>query len=244
MQRKKNLSLLISLLVLTCVTALIYWLGNTDSAADTDKDLFKVADLTTVDRIVLRKPTDTISLAYTSARWKVNGKYDADRDMMDILFATLQQIEARRPVADRIQDSVSKQLLTTGVSVSLYKGSELQKEFIAGGNAQRTQAYFMDIQEHIPYVMAIPGYHGYASGIMEIGENDWRDKYVFGFNWQHFQRMEVSFPGSPADNFVVSMKDHMVSIEGIAEPDTSRLNTFFERCITTYRTTICYRFRI
>jgi hypothetical protein len=68
-------------------------------------------------------------------------------------------------VAESLRDSIAAVLDTNGVVVKLYEGDNLLKEFIAGGNATKTQAYFKYPEEEDSYVMVIPGYRVYAAGI-------------------------------------------------------------------------------
>lgn len=215
------------MVVLLVTTTLMYWQMNTGSSLDVDKDAFKVEGLDKVDRVVLESPRQKVELKFNGARWKVNDQYNADRGMIDVLFATLQQAEPKRPVAVRIQDSVSRELNESGTHVSLYAGTELKKKFTAGGDPQKKQAYFKD-DGNTPYVMVIPGYSVYVSGILELDENGWRDKYVFGFNWRNFQQLEASFPTDPDNDFKIVMKDNRPEVEGIVQADTARLNDFLD----------------
>ena len=76
--------------------------------------------------------------------------------------------------------------------------------------------------------MTIPGYRVYVAGIFEMKESGWRDKYVFGFNWQNFKRLEAQFLQTPSENFIVSMGKGYLGIQDLAEVDTATLNTFLD----------------
>lgn len=228
MNRKRNIRLSISLLLLIAVTIVIYLSGQRKNNIVTDPDIFQLADYKTIDKISLESAAETIDIRFDGARWRVNEKYPADRQMIDLLFATLQQVKPRRPASVALSDSIAVALKTRGVKVSLYSGSTLQKSFVAGGDVRKTQAYFLDPETSGVYLVGIPGYRVYASGIFELDANGLRDKYVFGFNWRNFERMEVSFPENPAENFSVAQTGSVFGIEGISETDTSRLNTFLD----------------
>jgi len=228
MQKKKNISLLISFVVLTLLCFVVYWFGHSNTTLQIDDNLFRVDDFKSIDRIVLSSSNQKIELEYFDNRWRVNDQYIADRNLVDILFATFQQAVPKRPIAERMHDSVSLELDKSGVHVSLFAGTELKKEFVAGGNAGKTQAYFKQISQSTPYLMVIPGYRVYVSGILELDERGWRDKYVFGFNWQNFKKLEAKFPGSPKNDFNIIMQDRAPVLDGIVKVDTARLNTFLD----------------
>jgi hypothetical protein len=226
MQKKKNKQLLVSLGVLSISTLLVYFFLYGNDSTVVDKNLFKVENLTAIDRVELTSGKEKVELKFNGARWRVNDQL-ADPSMIDVLFATLQQVEPKRPVASSIADSIQKQLGENGVMVRLFEGDHLQKEFVAGGNSSKTQAYFKDTETGQLVVMMIPGYRVYASGIFELNENGWKDKYVFNFNWRNFKQLKVSFPQNEANGFEVEMGMQNVEIKGM-EADTAKLNDFLD----------------
>lgn len=227
MQKRKNIALIISLMALLLASGAVYYISENKSPS-IDPNTFKIEDYTSIDKVILESSSgEDIALEFNGSRWRVGDSLLADRNLVDVFFATLTQAVPKRPVSGKLQDSIVNQIKSTGVKVSLYGGGQLKQEFYAGGNRQKTLAYFMDSEE-TPYIMEIPGYHVYVSGIFELDVNGWRDKYVFGFNWQNFLRLEATFPASPKDNFSISMIDRMVRVDNVAEQDTARLNDFLD----------------
>lgn len=227
MQEKKNKRLLISLTVLIALIVVFYWRGSDSGAEKINKEIFLVEDYQTIDKVVLESGSEKTELKFNGTRWKVNEKLDADRNMISVLFATLQQARPKRKVSSQIEDSLKTQAKNHGVKVSLFAGQSLEKTFYAGGNANKTQAYFVDPESDEIYIMEIPGYRVYVSGILELDENGWRDKYVFNFNWQNFSGLEVRFPDKSAENFNVFVTKERFGIEGM-EADTSKLSNFLD----------------
>ena len=225
MQEKRNIRLLILLGVLMTITIGVFFMLNTNTSTVVVKALFKLSDYSTIDKVILAKGHKAIELKFDGARWKVNDQL-ADRSMIDVLFATLQQVEPKRPVAESLRDSMAALLDTNGVVVKLYEGDNLLKEFIAGGNATKTQAYFKYPEEEDSYVMVIPGYRVYASGIFELEEYGWKDRYVFNFNWRNFKSLKASFPNTPQRDFEVAMGKSYFEILGMTAVDTTKLNDF------------------
>ncbi len=226
MQQKRNIRLLILLCVLIAITATVMFLFSQERTS-VDKTIFRAADLQTIDKVVLQHDSAKTELALDGIRWKVNGQ-PADRSMIDVLFATLQQAEPKRKLSEKLSDSVKTYLEKEGVRVTLSQGGEPVLDFFAGGNAARTQAWFTKAGDDDVYIMVIPGYRVYTSGIFELEAPGWRDKYVFNFNWQNFKSLNVSFAASPADNFEVVM-DKLPVIKGIAQADTAKLNDFLDK---------------
>lgn len=228
MQQRRNKSRLILLTVLTTLALIVFWWIQPENRLDVRADLFQVEDLSSINRVTLQSDEANISLNYDGAQWRLNDSLAVDRDMISVLFATLQQARPKRAVAQSSRDSVFSELKTSGVTVSLYEGEALREQFLAGGNRAKTQAYFAEPATGEVYVMTIPGYRVYVSGILELDANGWRDKFVFNFNWRNFKRLEMRWPDEPSENFAVSMQKDFFGIEGMAAADTSKLNTFLD----------------
>ena len=228
MQERKNKQRFILLAALTVATLLLLWWAQPENRIDVDQNIFQVEDLTAISQVKLENDSSVVVLSFDGGRWRVNDEYNADGNMISVLFATLQQARPKRAVGVAQQDSVFQNLIRNGVKVSLYEGSDLRKEFWAGGNRAKTQAYFADPATQQVFVMAIPGYRVYTAGILELPENGWRDKFVFGFNWRNFKSLEAKFPDRPAENFKVSRGKDFFEIEELPQTDTARLNTFLD----------------
>ncbi|MFZ6012015.1 MAG: DUF4340 domain-containing protein [Bacteroidota bacterium] len=226
MQEKKNKFQFALLIVLLAATTFTFWKINRADSPEVNKNIFKPNDLKAVSKITLESAKGTVELAFTS-RWNVNQQYDADRNLMDVLFATLQQAEPKRKVAQVLRDSIANELKKQGIKISMFAGEQLVKTFYAGGNARKSHAFFMTPGGEV-YLMTIPGYRVYVSGILELDENGWRDKHVFGFNWRNFKGMIAEFPARPADNFEVVMGPAGFGIKGLEAVDTARFNTYLD----------------
>lgn len=226
MQEKKNKRLFGLFLLLVLITGVLVYTQQRNEEKFEQKDIFKVEDLKAIDKVELRSGKDTISLSFVGNKWMVNEVEPADRDMVDVLFATLLQAEAKRPVAESKNDSIVQSIRQTGVTVNLFEQGSLVKSFVAGGNGTKSEAYFVNDAAQA-YVMQIPGYRVYVSGVFELSESDWRDKYVFAFNWTNFKNLRVAFADKSADDFEIKMLDDYFGIEGI-QADTTRLNDFLD----------------
>jgi hypothetical protein len=229
MQEKKNKLLALSLVVMTCAMVVFYFLTSSDTTPQVDTNIFKVDDLKTIDRVLLESKTAKNELSFDGTRWLVNQKYNADPRMIQVLFATLQQAEPKRPVAETLRDSIVSTLEREGVLVTLFSDGEEKKSFYAGGNGAKTQSYFSDSKSKEVYLMTIPGYRVYVPGIFEMEESGFRDKFVFAFNWRNFKSLKAEFPRKPQEGFLVAMDKDFFTIQGMNQVDTARLNTFLDQ---------------
>lgn len=226
MQEKRNKLLFAVLVVLIASTTVIYFLGNETTEEVKNKDLFQLADSKVINRVELASATGKVTLTFNGTRWMVNDTEAADRDMIDVLFATVLQAEVKRPIAENRNDSVAVEVKATGVNVKFFEGDAIRKTFIAGGNAKKTEAYFID-ETGNAYLMNIPGYRVYVSGVFELTEKQWWDKYVFAFNWSNFRNLAVTYPNKVDNNFTISLQEEYFAIDNLPT-DTTKLNDFLD----------------
>jgi len=226
MQEKKNVHLLFSLIAMLVATISFYWATNEDGSLEIDKTLFRVEEPTKINKVILESPKAKIQLTYNGTTWKVNDRFDADRQLITVLFATLEQAKPKRSASENMRNEIVNNLTKEGVKVSLLKEGELKKTFFAGGNSEKTITYFQG-QDDKPYVMTIPGYRIYVASILELDENGWRDKRVFNFNWRNFKKLIVTFSKEAKEDFEVNQRDRFFGIDGM-KADTTRLNNFLD----------------
>jgi len=227
MQERKNKMLALSLILLLLTATAAFYFTRGDAQSGVDPAIFAVAGLETVDSVELESPRGKIVLRFDGARWTVNGQYRADGQMIDVLFATIAQVLPKRPVSDNLRDSIAEMLTRKGVRVALFAGNALKKQFYAGGNEQKNEAYFLSPEDG-PFVMAIPGYRVYVAGVFELDEAGWRDKQVFRFNQRNFRMLKTTFHKDADQSFVIAYEDQSFEIAGLNDPDTTKMFDYLD----------------
>lgn len=225
-QERKNKRSLIVLVVLIVATVISFLLIRKSSNPPVDKTIFKNVDFEAIDKVRIENARDTVELTFVNSRWLVNNDYPADRSMVTLLFATLKQAEPKREISKDLVDTIGS---ASSSNVALFSGDQLVQTFMATGNESKTQSFFKDVKSGKTFLMTIPGYRVYVSGIFELNTGGWRDKMVFGsFNWRNFQNLEARFPDKPGENFKVQSEGNgLFGISGI-KTDTAKLNTFLD----------------
>jgi hypothetical protein len=227
MQEKRNRQRFILFIVLLAITTTVYLLVHREAKSPVDKTLFRIASNKT-DRVEIVSKKDTIKLRVENGKWKVNDAYNADLNMIQVLFATIDQIEPKREVGANQKDSIGRLLQTEGSTVRFFENDNLQLEFQAGGNLRKTEAWYQLTSAMNPYVMVIPGYRVYGSGIFELDANGWRDKLIFNPNWRNFKSLTTTVFKEPSQGFTIVMKQNLLVVDGIPEADTTKLNDYVD----------------
>jgi hypothetical protein len=230
MQEKKNIRLLISLFAISVLCILFAFFSNTDTYADVDKNLFRVEDQTQVSKIVLSTPSKNqeVEIRFDGTRWMVNNSFEADNQLITVFFATLLQAEPKRPVAETLQDSIANRMEKQGISVKLYEGEQVVKDFWVSGNDQRSETYFQLAGDKTSYLVTIPGYRVFVASLFELSEAEWRDKRIFNFNWANFKSLKAHFTQQPNEDFTISFSNGLYGIVEVEVADTTKLSNFLE----------------
>jgi hypothetical protein len=223
----RNVKLLISFIGLSVLASVMFYFSNRDSSG-IDKTIFEVVDQDRIDRVVLTSQAGAVELKFDGVKWKVNTAYDADRQLITVLFATVVQTQPKRKLTGAQRDSVSKRMSRDGVRVLLLEGEAPNKEFLVCGNEEKTETYYKLAGEDEIYLVTIPGYRVYVASIFELGESGWRDKGIFNFNWQNFKELKVHFPKRIDQDFSVSLVNNLFSIAEVSVADTTKLSGFLE----------------
>ncbi len=228
MQKNRNRYLLISLILLLSISGGLYVSASEEDKLDINRELFKVANTEKIDQVTLQSSGRTIKLKFENNQWKVNDQWNADARMIKVLFATLAQVEPKRPVATSIKDSVKSMLEKTGTHIILSSAGEKIGDFLAGGNVLKTETWFLKAGDSQPYSIIIPGYRVYVAGILELDESGWRNKRIFDFNWRNFRSLTSTYSKDVKENFEIEMKDHYFGVKDMAVVDTTKLNNYLD----------------
>lgn len=226
--KRRNQFLTVILLVLCGTSAILFVNSRRGPTLKIDSDLFKVQASQKIDRVTLQRGDQKINLDFENGKWRVNNLWDADGSMIKVLFATASQVEPRRPVAITLMDSVKHELQKHGVHVMMSEQGAVKTGFTAGGNSLKTEAWFLKDGDTQPYVMTIPGYRVYVSGIFELDESGWRNKRVFDFNWRNFKSLSTSYPKEKDQSFEIELRGRDLAIRGIEQADTAKLADYVD----------------
>ena len=220
---KKNWGLLIILFVLTGIFGLLLSRKAVKSSLEVNEDLFAVNDTTAIQRIELQQGDQMQVLTRQPQGWQLNNRYRADPQLVQLLLSVLHNVEVKRPVAKNQQEEVENALLEQGTQVRVYGTSGVLEEFYAGGSEQEQLSFFM--KDRTAYVMELPGYANYISGIFSLNENNLRNRTLFTSNFYNLQQIDVEYPQT-GESVTIKYNGQRLDVEGVSQPDSAQLLGF------------------
>ncbi len=228
-QKRKNITLLIILLLLSASTVLVYISGGKTNRIDVNTRLFSLGENTIITKVLIEGSDVNNHFQYVGQTWMVNDKFKMDVSMRDVLFAVLSQVEIRRPVPLEIRDSISSMLKSSGIKVSILNKQEMIREYLVGGDSKKTNTYFMSTgDDDVPYIMVIPGYQSYIAGIFEVKENDWRNRFIISVNWTNLKSVRINYLDYPGQDFELRYTDDFFKIDGQPDLDSANVLEYIE----------------
>ena len=226
MQKKKNITLLIVFLILLAWTIVYLNLENENSGISFDENKFSIVDTAAVQKISIKGTNFSNILSRETQNWVVNDKYMMDPSMQKVLMSVLRQVDVKRTVPKNDLERIRNDIRSNGYEIEITDMEGATKVFYAGGNGI-SLSYFMD-EDNIPYVVHLPGYESYVTGIFEVHENDWRDRLLFQTSWLGLKSFSLSYPDDPENNIEISADNNLYNIRGIEKIDTTVLMNYLD----------------
>ncbi|MCK6650514.1 MAG: DUF4340 domain-containing protein, partial [Bacteroidia bacterium] len=202
---KKNRIAIVVLVVLAAVSGWFILNNKKGTIKETLRD-FAVADTASITKIVLAdKEAKSVTLERAiGGPWKVNGKYNARPDAIQVLLETIKRVDVKEPVGKAAQDNVVKRLAAKAVRCEIFQNGQLTKAYYVGTETQdQTGTYMILIDLETmktsakPFVTYIPGFEGYLTTRYFTNERDWRDRTVFQYVPTDIKSVKLEVPDKP-----------------------------------------------
>ncbi len=227
MQRRKNFILLVIFFIVLAWTVVYINLEQKQEGLSINEMKFSVTDTAAIDQIIITGNEFTNVLSKTSGYWKVNETYSLDPSMQKVLMSVLNQVRVKRTVPKTDLLQISEDILNNGFKIEITSSSEPDRVFYAGGNGI-SLSYFMG-EDEIPYIVHLPGYESYVTGIFEVAENDWRDRLIFKTSWLGIKKLDLSYPANGHNNISIRAENNLYTVAGITKLDTASLMGFLDK---------------
>lgn len=221
----------ILLLVLLGVVA-AYFLIKKDTDTTIRKDLmdFSLENVEDIDKIRITKKDEEGSIIVENVKgdyWQLNGTYDANMDMVELVLRTLKNMEVKSPVAVAAKPNVMKYMAVSGKKVEVFSNGKLLKSIYFGQTTpDNLGTYAMLEGAESPYILHIPGFQGYINSRFSNISKEWRSKMIYTIESEEIQMAKVEWTQEPDKSFsIINEEEDPVLKNGKGEtPDRSTVN--------------------
>lgn len=226
MQKRKNTVLLIIFFVLLAWTVYYALMRDHRTGISLDENKFSVSDTSDINSITITGESVSNNLSKGNTHWMVNGRFPMDHSMQKVLLSVLHQVRVKKTVPRNDLERIRKDIINNGFRIEVNYESGDSDVFYAGGNGI-SLSYFMD-EDSVPYIVHLPGYESYVTGIFEVKEDDWRDRMIYQTSWLGIKSLNLTYPGNPMHDVIIRAADDLYQVEGVANLDTTALMTYLD----------------
>lgn len=215
----------IIILIILAALAIYFYLNRQTSTIESDFSNFEIEDTATVDRIFIAdyngKTADLTRQPNSS--WKVNGKFKARQDAVELLLKTFKGVKVKDVVPQASIETVIKNMATRSFKVEVYSGgSKPAKVYYVGNATQNHFGTYMLLEidgkkSGKPYVTHIPGFHGFLTPRFFTEEDKWRDRTVFAYEANDIRYIRINYSEKPLKSFELRKKEGAFEVIDLAQ---------------------------
>jgi hypothetical protein len=231
MNLSKNILLGVLLVVLILISIGLSFWEKGSGIKRIDTDLFVIENIDPIDRIVITNPDEEIDCRAFSGGFMINDQFVMDQDLLSVLAAVLQRVRVQRPVAGSEQQEIANKIKETGSHIELYQGSQLLSSFWAGGDEFAQNSYFATEDGQV-YLVYLPGYHNYVSGLFGLPLASWRSRTIFHNTWRSLLSFSFQDFKNPENDFQINYQDPFFEVSGVQQLDSNNVINYLQQLIS------------
>jgi hypothetical protein len=213
---KKNLLLLGLLIILALAAYFIYQKNSSSTLAGKPLSDFAIEDTSSVNKIFIAdKQGGSVLLERVPGQryWKLNGKYLARKDALDLLLATVSRLHVKGVLPESGRDNMMRVLASSAKKVEIYQGGdEPSKIYYIGTSTPDHMGTIMLLEipgigrSDEPYITYMEGFTGFLTPRFFADENEWRYTGMFDYPNLEFSQVDVIDNMNPETSFCVQYR--------------------------------------
>ena len=222
----KNLRVAFIITLLLAIVAIVLVMNNRKGTMRQRNNEFAVNDTSNITKIFLAdKMNHTVKLERVAGGdWKVNEKYAASGDAVNIMLRTLIALDVKAPVAKAARNNMIRLMAAKSVKVEVYQWvyridlfnwiklfphEKRTKTYYVGDATQDNLGTFMLMDgSEDPFVVFIPGFRGFVATRYTPIETDWRDHSIFNCKLPDIKQVSVQYSDVPQNSFSITNSDN------------------------------------
>jgi len=247
---KKNRFIFIVVLILLGV-ALFFVIRSRPGTYSPGMQDFAINDTSNVTKIFLSdKKNRNITLTRVNeGTWKLNDKFIASKDGIDIMLKTMLNLSVKSPVSNLARNNVIRRLAAKSVKVEIYQHvyridlfgriklfphEKLTKTYYVGGVTQDNIGTFMILEgSEEPFITYLPGFRGFISSRFSTLEEEWRAHILFHHRLPDIANISLAFGDNPEWSYSLDNPDNRgfkltssMSRQPVTDFDTAKVIEF------------------
>ncbi|BDD03506.1 hypothetical protein [Aureibacter tunicatorum] len=224
----KLLTIFLTLATLNIALLFLFKENNVIKESNNDKPDFHLESTEGITQISMISDTLNVMLSKANNKWLVNNNYELDPNMKAVLFSVLKDVRVQRAVNNTQKKKLASQGKINGTHVKIMQGDKILRDFFAFGDANNQRSYFLNATSEEPYLVHLPGYESYVTGIFGVNPNDWRNRYLIKSTWETIKEISINNVAHPQEEIKIKADGRLFSIDGVANLNTEKMMAYIE----------------
>lgn len=179
---------------------------------------------------------ETVTIERKGKEWLYNGKYKARPNAVNLVMDVILKMRLKyRPAQAAVEPAV-KYMASQGIKVEAYDkaGNNLRTFYVGGGTTDERGTFMMLDGSDNPYVMHLPAWEGNIRTRFFFGDNNWRDRTIFGEKQENIQKVSVEYPNKKNQSFILERQGDTFALSRLDTPaqqepaNNSRVEAYLE----------------
>ena len=207
------------LFALLCAVAAALWLVlKNDKKESTLKDdvftQFAIEDTTSIQKLVITDQSGRVATVQRMAGnrlWRLNDKYWAREDAVNLILKTIRRVRIRGKVAESARENMLKQLATASKKVEIYTedlSTPAKIYYVGSATPDHTGTIMLleipgEGRGQDPYVTHLEGFTGFLSTRFFADEMEWRYTGLFDYPALDFTEVKMDIKDAPFASYSI-----------------------------------------
>ena len=210
-----NLKNILYILIVAVLGWVAYMLMNQEKNQTTLKKEyydFKIDDTASVTSFIISDyDNNKVELKRKhTGYWEINNKHRARVDAINNILDMAKRIDLKAPVPNNAKKNVLKNIAAYYKKITFYKGNSIIKSWYFGTPTKEHDGDYMLLEvsgEKMPepFIMTIPGHHGYLSPRAFTDEKEWRHPEIFAYQMQELKQVKLTNHDEPELGFAIKI---------------------------------------
>ena len=231
----KSQKILVILFFLLLVFAMLLFFSNKKSTLKSRISDFSIENIEQINKIIISKAENKISLEKEINNWRINGTYKARPAAISFFLNSLSRFEVRSPVSHKNQIRIINKLNTDSKKIEIYGNRKLLKSILVYHDTSGVEGTYMMLEQtQSPFLMKIKGYPGYnMDRLFPLNEQIWCDNTLFNYMPNDIGSIKIEYPDKPENSFQIIKPDR--GKLSLKHPDSNQLiNEFIYANVSDY----------
>ena len=220
--KKRNLIIILVVAVLGVAALIVAGHGSKNTTFIDDYHVDGIQDVTKIFLADKQDHTVLLTKGYedNDTAWTINGQYEANQSMVEMLLETLNQMRVRQQVNKAAVPNAIKNIGASSVKCEVYKNEpfinwfggaiqlfrreKLVVTYFVGHETQDNMGnYIYREGDKVPYIVHVPGFRGFIAPRFVTDPVLWRSHRIVNMNVKEIKQVSLDITDKPEESFSI-----------------------------------------